>query len=1329
MRIYANIIFNCARGNLFLTYVILFGIVFSPLFVQSQKLRFKRYTVEDGLQNNIVFASTQDAKGLIWLSTATGIDRFDGNSFNHYQLPLKENSFTNYIQVPFLLTDKKKQVWAASANSIYLYNQKKDIFELPAELNRQIGKGTTITSFNSGYEGSLLLVGTNNGFFIYDPESKQVSSARGHSKYIRYIFQDNLGVIWVGTNKGVALFLINGNVVNELKNSLPALKSISNYPITGISQDRKNRYWIVTAGHGIFIYNSITNVFQALQVKGDIFKNFAVKDVCHSGISRYSYVATDGAGVTVIDDSLKVLNTNLSNDDDLATLSNNATYDIFADSYNRIWITTYGGGINVTIPSVQPFKNFVHEINNNNSLSNNAAKAISQDGEGNIWFGTRKGISRFNPKTNNWLHINEGNRSPQYSADNVLFVTTDGQKEIWSGTYGGGLIKISADGSVIKSYRNNPADISTIGTDYIYAVLHDSKKRVWSGGIRGPLSYFDKVTGKFFRIKTSVSQINCLTETSNGSILAGIEKGVFEVRGDSLVNFFPGKITERVLTIMEYSPGRFWLGTLGGGIIIINQEKGIEQILKAEDGLPANVICGIIKDKNGDVWIGTSRGIAHYQAKTQKITTYSKADGLAGTQINYNAFFQTKKGELFFGTTDGFSMFNPQSIKAKDYQPVIVFNGLTVNNKLMKPGNAESPLQEQLDELETLTLKHYQNSISIDFINTSPALSGTHLYSWKLEGFDKNWSQPSAIPVAAYTNLNSGIYTLLVRAISKGQTVEAKIKRLHIIIITPWWKTSFAFIVYFLMFAGAILAIYNYYNIRTARRKYGERLRLNTGLSHELRTPLTLVKGPINALVNATGLTEEEKSNLQLAKKNIEKLEAIISQFVDFQKTGMNKLQMQVKKQDILVLLDDITASFSPLIKEKNIHFTYKRPSANVELLFDKDKMEKVFNNLLSNAVKYTPAYKDIAIEVIQESRYLTIHVRDTGIGIPHEQQHLLFKGYFRADNTLNLKETGSGIGLNLVKELVELHHGKVNFISKKGQGSVFTVKLLLQNDALIRYVIKEDDSINIVPLLPSEKPGADKTANKTILIAEDNDELREYLKTQLTQAGYKVHAALNGKIAWQIIPSVNPDILITDAMMPEMNGFQLCKAVKKELNTCHIPVIILTAIHDKDYMVEGYRSGADDYVKKPFDLTYIIARIENLLENRTRFRNKIMSVFEQGETVAENDAQLKWLKKATEIILENMDKPDFSVEKLSSLMATSRPVLFRKFKAITDESPQQYINQIRLRRAVELLKQRQLTITEIGFECGFADPKYFSTVFKKHFGKTPSDYLKEANL
>lgn len=1304
---------------------ILLLIIINHFSVNGQQFRFTNFSVEDGLQNNIVFASVQDSKGMMWFATRTGIDRFDGYRFIHYLLPGRKNMNVQNVQVSNIVKDDKQRIWAHTSSLLYLYDVTKDAFNIPYLLDSVIGSKRTINYISTGSGGKRLIIGTNSGFVVYDHDAKTIAVSINFNKYVRSVFQDERGLFWVGTNQGLQRFILHGSGLYEIREATEIQRVTNNMVVTGISKDTFGKYWITESNGGLLVYDEGNDKILSPSLPKALTRSYVVKDILHDRGRGGTFVTMDGAGMVFIDRNLKVVQQFQTNEDDLSSLSSNAAYDVYADDYQRIWVTTYGGGINMMNSNAQPFTNFQHEINSTNSLSNNSAKSVIEDERGILWFGTRKGISTYDPIRGTWKHFNEQSSSASFTSDNVLALISDHLGNSWVGTYGGGLMKIDQRTGQITKYLSTEKDTNTLGTDFVYSLLHDRGKRIWAGGIRGDLSYLDIHSKKFTRIKTKVYSINCLIEDSNGRILAGTEKGLYEVSGDSLKVRYPALEHERIISLLEYQPGKLWVGTFGNGILVYDIEKGIHESIRAKDGLPSDVISTIEKDKTGDLWIGTTAGIAHYHRKARKITTYTRADGLAGSQVNFGASGQTRKGALIFGTTNGFSLFDPSRVATKGYKPKIVLTDLMINNRQVVIGDQNGPLSDsQLDEKRELRLKHDQHSFIIEFVNTAPALSGKHLYSWKLDGFDKDWSMPSINNRVIYTNLNPGIYTLGIKSFAKGHADDTQVRSITIYVSYPWWRSIWAYLLYLISVIVLGLIFYHYFQNILSQKKYSDRLKINTAISHEIRTPLTLIKGPVSALLTASGIPNAERENLKLAHKNIEKLEAIISQFIDYQKSAISKIQLSLSMEDLSLLLDEVIESFKPLIAQKNIDFIYTKPNGPIHVMFDRGQMERVINNLLSNALKYTPAFERISVELRREGKYVQILVSDTGIGIPAGQQRSLLKGYFRADNALHLKETGSGIGLVHARELMELHRGKLTFSSKEGSGSTFLAALPIPLDKMaeIKRSVNVMSSTHLAP--EAIHIGSMPVHRKKLLIAEDNDELRSYLMGQMVKSGYEVRGVADGKKAMEEISKCLPDLLITDVMMPEMNGFQLCQAIKSNIISCHIPVIMLTAIHDRDYLLDGYRSGADDFVRKPFDTTYILTRIENLLENRSRFHNRIMRVFEADRSVVDEDPDIRWLKDVTSMIAENLGDPDFSVEKLCRGMAMSRPVLFRKFKAITGLAPQPFIQQLRLRRAVEMLQSGVAAINEVAFECGFSDPRYFSTTFKKHFGKTPTAYL-----
>lgn len=1296
----------------------------------AQKTDFYRITSDDGLQNNIVFSVVQDNKGFMWFATITGIDRYDGSNFVHYRLPATKSKSNEFTQVNNIISDNQQRIWASTSSSVFLYNSILDKFDTVSIFQEKTAVNRIIY-FLIPDKRKGIWIGTNLGVIFIDVENNNLLESKYLKLPVRSMFQDSSGTLWAGTNKGLYKLI---HKKQEIESQKISINNFDSTVISSISIDNHNRIWIGTVDKGLFVMNKQNFIVNRVRIPHLTTRYFTVKDIFHPQDKNETYVALDGGGVARVDENLKIKFIDQVNDDDPTSLSNNGVYDIYKDYYNRIWVATYGGGVNVIYNRTQKFLNLRHEINNPNSLSNNMAKAVVEDKFGNIWFGTRKGISKYNSTTKSWQQINQDTYKYSFTTDIVLGLASADNGNIWAATYGGGIVCYSQESKTVKTYVNNTSDSESVGTDYVYAICVDKNQRIWSGGIRGPLSMLNTKTGKFKRFNIGANGVNCIIQDTYGDMIIGTDRGILFINKKNEIIQLTGEVKsgshaiEKVISIMEYNPGEFWIGTQGGGLIIWNKKSGFRKKITVYDGLPSDIVCGMLKDDNGDVWISTTNGLVHYQIVNRMFIYYTKGDGLAGSQFNYNAFCKLKDGNMIFGGTNGFSLFNPSSIKSNGIKPVLHFTGLSINNKRSDVGSNDEALYKSIDEITRLELLFSQNSFSVDFVSPTPQTSGKHLYSWKLEGFDKDWTPLSASNTAIYTNLNAGYYKLLVKALAKGSLNDfSEIRSLEIYIKSPWWRTWWAYFAYLCMLTGVSYLIYNYNTTRRARERFAERLELHTAIAHELRTPLTLIKAPIASLKNGDHLKEEDKENLELAKKNISKLENLVSQFIDYHKSGLNKQILNLDRFDVIELLDEIVSLYVPLAKDKQIRLLYAPSVMNLQLLADRDKLDKVFSNLLSNAIKYTPNNGAVTIEVNISGDKVHFVFSDTGIGIPEDQQGFIFSGFYRADNAINLKEVGSGVGLSIVQDMIALHKGLVYFNSIANKGSTFKVELPIKNSNLEQQFIlaKQLPNDKLKPDLSSSNP---MPKSNRIMVVEDNDELREYIVKELTFKGYKVFDASNGKEALAIAQKISLGLIISDLMMPEMNGFELCLAIKKSINTSHLPFILLTSLHDKEYIIQGLSSGADEFVSKPFDMDVLVAKAESLLQNRVLFKQKLMSAFkkvEEMEAVAVEDQDIELLRKVAEIVSSKYNEHDFNVEKLSILMAMSRPALFKKFKIITGQSLQEYINAIRFKKAVELLYQSKYNITEVAYQVGFEDSKYFSTAFKKFYGLTPSEYLK----
>jgi signal transduction histidine kinase/AraC-like DNA-binding protein len=653
----------------------------------------------------------------------------------------------------------------------------------------------------------------------------------------------------------------------------------------------------------------------------------------------------------------------------------------------------------------------------------------------------------------------------------------------------------------------------------------------------------------------------------------------------------------------------------------------------------------------------------------------------------------------------------------------------------------DGPLQKRLDLTDNLSLDYNQNSFSISFIGLNYTNPVKNQYTWKLEGFEREWTPRISSNTATYTNIPPGHYNFRVRSTSDMNEWNGDERSIKIYIQPPFYRTMWAYFFYTIMIISVALMILQFMRIRYEEHHAKEKIQFFINVAHDLRTPLTLIQSPLSRITESKTLSETDKINLELAQKNAGKLSQLFNQLLEFQKADLNKLQVQIGAHDIVGHLKEVVTAFQPLLDKKKIACELKAPFEKLEVWYDELILDKIFYNLISNAIKYNKENGKIVITVKSDKSNCYIEVDDSGIGIPADQQKKVFRSYFRASNAINSAETGSGVGLMLVRHLVELHKGKIDFVSKAGEGTCFKIKIPIKwknfitsdfvSDADVRSgratkpaheLIHKDSQMNI-PHSDVFAEGRSKLPK--VLVVEDSEDLRAFLANSL-EPRYRVYGACNGREALSVIEKSHPDLILSDVMMPEMDGNMLCAHLKQHLETCHIPVILLTALTDNDYKIEGYDVGADAYLEKPFDIK-VISRIENLLRSRVLLKDKFLNYHTPSDAIGyKSKIDQDFIQKAVKIVTDNVTDPEFSVEEFCKKIFISRPVLYRKLKALTDQSPQDFIRIIRLKKAIEYMTQADMNINEAAYQAGFSDPKYFSTCFKKHYGKSPSSYLQE---
>lgn len=1275
---------------------------------------FQRIMVEDGLMNNIVFGAVQDEKNFMWFATMSGIDRFDGKALVHYRLPNDKDEQTfNYGQVINIVKDSKGSLWTTTRSRLYKYNAVLDRFEIVLKYPSNIPIAVS-NLFADSFDG--IWIGSNIGLFRYDIDQKKLFKVGRTSSQTWGINEDPAKRIWIASSKGIEQFSYHPQTKKYVSKTIKTPQKIE--PTT-IFYDNKDQLWIGTIEKGLLIFNVKRQNLVNSSAINRYIKNNAVRSIVYLPKKKQYALGIDGEGLLLVSEDLAVTAHETYNPDKPLSISSNSVQGLYNDRFDRLWITSFGGGVSYT-PDKLPFRNFIHEINNSNSLHSNMGRSCTQDSQGRIWFGTSKGLSIYSPKTGQWKYHALDSKG---DGANILTLLNTNDGFIWAGTYGDGLKKINtATEKVEHFFAGDGSELkNSLTTNYIFSLYQDSRKNIWIGGIRGQLSVLNPQLAIINSYPTR--DIHTLIENKDGDIYAGGTNGLM------LINTHTNAVKKvdlgekyqniQIFTLKPDGAGNFWMGTRGSGLLLYHPQKGIVKHYLEKDGLPSAIVYGILPDEQNRLWLSTVNGLSCFTPGSQSFQNYNWADGLRTSQFNTSASYKTSKGEMIFGGTNGFVMFNPSQIKQKSYPSKIVFTDFKIANQGVIVGSEDAPIDKQIDDISEIKLNHSQNSISFNFVNISPQSADKNVYTWKLNGFDKNWSPSSTIGSANYTNLDPGTYEFSVKALNNPHSNHQR--NIRIIIASPFYATWWAYLFYLIALVLLGVGLKSYLQNWWARKRYKERLQFFINIAHDLRTPLTLIKSPISSILEKPGLSAEDKKSLVIAERNADRLTRLVTQLMDFQKADLNKMVIQANRYNIVFALQDILKSFQPLFDEKKIILDYQHDFDELTVWLDADKFEKIIYNVISNAIKYSKTGGTVKVRLEKDEHHCFIKVVDEGIGIPEKQQNQIFSGYYRANNTANLQETGSGIGLMLTKQLIELHKGQISFASKQNVGTEFKLTFLLKDHFSTEQKLNDYKKAEEI----IQEVQENTRRKERILIAEDNKELSNYLTNELSQF-YLVDHSENGKEALKLVKQHNYSLIVSDVMMPEVNGYQLCSALKNQIATCHIPIILLTAIHDDDYRLEGYNVGADDYVQKPFNIQHLIKRIDNLLKNRAIIKNKFFNTVEKPSFDPNEDPNSVFLNRATQIITNNIQNPNFSIDHLCSELAVSRPVLFRRIKSITDLAPQDFIKNIRLKIAAELLMSKKYPISEISFLTGFSDSKYFSTSFKKKFGQTPTEYLKE---
>lgn len=1301
-------------------------LLFSPSFSADQE-RYLHFTEVDGLPRNITTCLEQDQYGYLWVGTTNGIARFDGKNFYSY------NELSGF-SVIYLLYDSQNTLWATTSNGLYKYNRLTNFFELIIQ-----GYITKVREDN----GEIFFIMNSTIFKVKDTKIVEV-----YNKGIELSdFCFSKKGIWLGkSNDGVVLLSRESGFTKVVASYL------KNKPVSIVSNIADTLFVGLYSGE---LYSILENE-NVLQIK--INNHYFFKKI--QKVNQEFWLATDGYGIIILDKSLhlsRILNRSKNSG---ASINSNSIYDILIGNNHETWIASWGAGLTCILPDNLLFQNILPEKGNENSLVANEGTSVFIK-KPIVYFGTNYGLSIWNENTGLFQNIGSDKLIKEIKGTKVTSIITDSNKNLWIGTYDGLLGKYTMDYKLLKTYHpisNNPDAMQQIVS---LREINKNKLLIHTQFPNGILINFDidKETASEFKLHYegydyTYFLLNSIRENQQGELLALIsDKGLFHVnlKNNILENRLPEmnkRIGSYITDFYQDKKGFYWFASPNNGLLRLSKDGKNYKQYTVKEGLPSNTLVRIESTDDRFLWISTISGICRFDTQTGEALNYNLSDGLPANEFLERSSAKTNDGRIMFGSMAGFTIVDPSKVNPETLMTEIIISDITFQNQSIRKPNGRQLLEHPLEDTKEIWLPYNKNSFSIHFFAKNMSFIKYHNYAYRLIGLEKDWNYLVENNYATYTNLSPGTYTFEIKSADK--TKEGISTRLTLHIRAPWYLAWYAYIAYAIIFFTILyLSIYAWlkrlelqkekeiseFKIQKEHELTEKKLSFFTNVSHDLKTPLTLIDAPVNDLLQSKNLNQEQVNKLMIINRNSKRLYKLITDLLDFRKITQKQYVLEVKETVISDIIKDISEAFREECKNKFIDLKYS-VDKNLIGFVDAKKIEKILWNLLSNALKFTKEGGFISLRVeelmIDGNKNLKFTVSDNGIGISEINKSKIFERFYKVQDSQLMNHEGTGIGLSIVKELVEMHHGEIMVDSTLGSGTVFTIiipsgKESFSHDELVVFdkLIPAPDGENIENIEINAQQDGKKHYNLPgILVVEDNTELLEYLAGHFEKR-YKVFTAKDGLSGLKLAKEINPDVILTDVQMPNMNGYEFCKELRRNFDTSHIPVVMLTANNTIEHQIEGLSTGADAYLTKPFDVKLLDAQVYSLLESRKMLRNKFLGI-ETPEILERTLPQkdIDFILELKLFIEENMMNQDLSVELLSEHFSVSLAQLHRKIKSITGSTPNNLIKSIRLKRAYKLIHEGGFRVSEAAYQTGFSDPNYFTICFKKEFGENPSQII-----
>jgi ligand-binding sensor domain-containing protein/signal transduction histidine kinase/DNA-binding response OmpR family regulator len=1323
----------------------------------------------------------QDHRGFLWIGTRDGLNRYDGSKIITYRNNSNDSSSISDNYITSLYEDRHHTLWVGTLNGLNCFNPRLNRF---VRIRHQPSNKQNISSNNirvvfGDTKGRIWIGTSGGGINLYSDEKstfKQIRCKKNKNeseRNIYTIFEDSRGNLWAGTESGLYLYNSNNDDFSAID---PQPLSKGKLSIRSIAENKNGTLLLGMEDNGLVVFNPSFRTVQQFLHKATDESSISSNLVRSILVSKKgeTWIGTVNGGLDKFDVEKGVFTNYQYQPDNPNSLSQRTVSVLYEDRQENLWIGTHRGGINLYTPGSEKF-NLYRQKPYKNSLSYNDIKAFCEDRKGNIWIGTDGGgLNLFNRKLNSFTHYkyNPFDRT-SIGSNEVIDLKEDSEGNLWVATWGGGLCLYNSKENNFTRYKSNPENNGSITSDYIQCIHEDKNRQLLIGTYYGGLHLFDRINKRFTSIRKSSSgntaitgnNIISITTDREGNTWIGTDDGGLNKRNartGEFEHYFNQEDKKPDLRVLfTDSKGNVWVGQTG--LYLYDKNDNRFSIFTDAEGLASLFIKGIVEDNHGTLWISTSNGLKQLDPKTKKVRSYNTVDGLQDMEFEANAYLKTRDGQVYFGGVNGFNCFYPNDITLNSFIPPVFITELKIQNTTIA-GGINQFLAQDISFSDKLNLSYEQATFSFGFAALNYNASENNRFIYKLENWEKDWVSAGIEQRASYTNVSPGRYTFTVKASNNDGVWNEKGYSIKVIITPPFWATWW----FRLLLATALSAggFYIYHIRRKIQlQRYEDQkkeeihqmqLQFFTNISHEFRTPLSLITGPVEKLLKED--TDSKYNQVyQVIQRNAKRLLQLINELMDFRKAEAGVLKLQVMPGSISLFIDEIAEEFSEMALKKNISFTTSGTTRFSEVWFDRQVLEKIIINLLSNSFKYTQDDGKIELQVLDnlenfqpqfENELLIknnsdiknlIHFRiaDNGKGISKESMSQLFERFYRVSDI----HLGSGIGLAFIKTLTQLHKGNIAVYSEYNKGTEIIVSIPIfrsaysKNEQWVKDTelpvrIESLSTLEATPTVIKNTLEFEKETNRNvefqILIVEDNAELRSFLKDSLEKQ-YKIILAADGKEAMDKTLEHFPSLIISDIMMPIMDGIEYCRLVKTTVETAHIPFIMLTAKDGLESRIEGTENGADYYFSKPVSIDLLKLTIQNILLQKEKLKKFYLNEKNSEiKALAHSSIDKIFLDQLLDVIEKNMSKVDLDIDFVCKEIGMSRTKLYNKIKSITGQPIGDFIRTIRLRKAATLMTKGEQSLMEIMYSVGIQTQSYFSKAFKQEFGKTPTQYMKD---